>query len=461
MNDAAASAGPRVVRSRTRGVAAQRAKVPFLLGLFTIAICIPSEASFALGPLTLSAYRIFLIVMFFPSLLATYAKPSGRAILIDGLLILHGLWVLISFMRNHGPEMALESGGIYVIELLGPYFLVRGYLRTDREVFALTRLIAKIICVLAPLMLIESITGIHVIKQAVASVLGKSFNPIPDTRFGLQRAFGSFDHPILAGVFTASTVAMIWYSFGRTTTVLHWKRGCFIFAAAVASVASLSSGALGSMLIQFGLIAWERVLRPLTYKWWLLAGLSVVGYIFIDLLSNRSAYAVFISYLTMNPATGYARLTILDWGFHHNVLREPIFGIGRNDWIRPEWMHSPSVDNFWLFIAMSYGIPAFFTLLAATVLTMVLGRAPSSEPGRSLRLGWLVSMFALILAAITVHYWGNSFVWYSFVLGIGTLWLQRPAPARSRRRTRRRARRPGHTETPEAATLEEVDRAPF
>ena len=165
-----------------------------------------------------------------------------------------------------------------------------------------------------------------------------------------------------------------------------------------------------------------------------LAGLAVVGYIFIDLLSNRSAYQVFISYLTMNPSTGYARLTILEWGFHHNVLREPIFGIGRNDWIRPEWMHSPSIDNFWLFTAMSYGVPAFVFLLAASVLTMVLGRMPKAEPARSLRLGWLVSMFALILAAITVHYWGNSFVWFSFMLGIGTLWLAGPEPAPARRR---------------------------
>lgn len=422
------------------------------LVIFCVAAVLPSELSLMLGGLNITAYRAVLIVAFVPSLLGAIARTNTKTVIIDSLVLACGLWVIVSLARNHGGSAAAESGGVYLLELLGPYLLCRAYLRTPAQLRRVIRTISILLCILAPLMLFESLTGIPIIKRVFGMALGKPFHPIPDTRFGLHRAYGSFDHPILAGVFTASAVALIWFSYGRASSLFHWKRGAFVGAAALASFASLSSGALGSMVIQFGLIAWERVLRRIHFKWAGLAVLSVMGYFFIDLLSNRNAYQVFISYLTMNPSTGYARLTILEWGFHHNVLREPLFGIGRNDWIRPEWMHSPSVDNFWLFTAMSYGIPAFLFLFLASVLTIVLGKNPSDEPSRSLKLGWMISMFALILAAITVHYWGNSFVWYSFMLGIGTLWLRPPAPARSGRRRRDRATRsspPPPPSTPE------------
>ena len=126
-----------------------------------------------------------------------------------------------------------------------------------------------------------------------------------------------------------------------------------------------------------------------------------------------------LGYVTFNPANAYYRLVILDWGWNHNVLREPLFGNGRTEWVRPEWMVSSTVDNFWLVIAMQSGLPALAALVGAVVC--VMGRSWDGLTGRAreLRIGWLFSMGSLCLAAATVHFWNLSYIWLMFMIGVG------------------------------------------
>ena len=130
---------------------------------------------------------------------------------------------------------------------------------------------------------------------------------------------------------------------------------------------SLSSGPLLSAVLQFGMISWGWITRN---AWWVLVGLVVLGYVAIDLVSNRSPVQVLISYLTFNPANAYWRLHIWNFG-SAEVLRHPLFGIGLSDWTRPGWMSTASVDNFWLNTAMRYGFPAFLLLAAGIAANLV------------------------------------------------------------------------------------------
>jgi hypothetical protein len=66
----------------------------------------------------------------------------------------------------------------------------------------------------------------------------------------------------------------------------------------------------------------------------------------VDLLSNRTPFHVFVTYLTFSVETGYARIMIWNWGIAE-VMRHPVFGIGLAEWERPLWK-SGSMDNFWL-----------------------------------------------------------------------------------------------------------------
>ena len=87
---------------------------------------------------------------------------------------------------------------------------------------------------------------------------------------------------------------------------------------------SLSSGPLLAATLQIGIVGWGWITRN---AWWALVGLAVLGYVVVDLLSNRSPVNVMISYLTFNSASAYWRLHIWNFGIQE-VWRHPLFGIG-------------------------------------------------------------------------------------------------------------------------------------
>ena len=118
--------------------------------------------------------------------------------------------------------------------------------------------------------------------------------------------------------------------------------------------------------MQTGLIGWEVLTRGIRARWRLLSLGCVLAYFSIDLLSNRTPFHVIVTYLTFNVQTGYNRILIWQYG-SAEVLRHPIFGIGLGDWERPAWMSS-SMDNFWLVIAVRYGLPAFILICRAVIL---------------------------------------------------------------------------------------------
>ena len=253
---------------------------------------------------------------------------------------------------------------------------------------------------------------------------------------GLFRAQACLEHPILWGVFCSIAIANIFYLY-RDRRV----RGLVLAAFGTAmTFTSLSSGPLLSAVLQFGMISWGWITRN---AWWVLAGLVVLGYVAIDLVSNRSPVQVLISYLTFSPANAYWRLHIWNFG-SAEVLRHPLFGIGLSDWTRPGWMSTASVDNFWLNTAMRYGFPGAL-LLAAGIAANLAGilRAALPEALRAARSGHVIALVGTLLSLSTVHIWGSTAALILFYLGAGCwLYTGTPAPAEAEAPRRGPARRP-------------------
>src|SRR5690606_32529254 len=116
-----------------------------------------------------------------------------------------------------------------------------------------------------------------------------------------------------------------------------------------------------ALITQFMLLVWDRKTRHIQSRWKIFCAIGLAMYVCVDLISNRSAMKVFLSYLTFSPGTAYNRIIIFEWGIQ-DVWRNPMLGIGFNVWTRPEWMHSTSMDNFWLVQAVTFGIPGFLTI---------------------------------------------------------------------------------------------------
>ena len=405
-------------------------RLPLVATLFVVGLALPPEASIALGGLRLSGYRLVLIAVLLPAAWRTFQRPASRALrAVDLLAVFHGLWSGLS-LGLHPAAGGVEAAGIYVIESSGAYLLARAYVRDAEDLRAVFRFAIVLLLFLLPFALVESVTGVHVIRDLAKAVFGGPSAHAMERRFGLARAFASFDHPILFGMFAATAFAFSVEGLPGRVRGHPWP---FLRSGLVgtAVVASVSSGAFAAVGFVLALRLWERLTRAFLGRWKVLLYAFGAMWVLIALATPRSPVKVFVSYLTFSPGTGYARLGIWDYGFAE-VRRHPLIGIGLGEWARPAWMASSSIDNFWLATAVRYGAPASLALvLAVGLLARAISATPSPSAPPAWRRAFGFALAGLCLGGSTVHFWNALLSLFCFLLGAGGSLVARPAPTRA------------------------------
>jgi hypothetical protein len=408
----------------------QQVSVPTIAAVFYIALIMPSDFSVIIGGLRLTPYRVLLLVVTVPLLLRLFKNSRQPPHLVDYLVMAHAAWVVIALTVYGGIGSGLESGGIYAVESLGAYLVARIAVTSAEEHRAMLRFMVTVLAVMFMFTLPESVTGTHFIREAARAVAGGAALPHIDPRLGLDRAYGSFDHPILYGVFAGSTFAATYYVLVRER--LRAKAIGLMGIVAGSAFLSLSAGPFVGLACQAGLIAWDRLTKGISLRWSALVGIVMLMWLAVSLGSNRSPVNVFISYLAFSANSAYNRILIWEYG-SAEVGRHPLFGIGFGDWIRAPWM-SDSMDNFWLLTAVRYGLPALIFLVAAIVVLAVRQTRVTrrdTELNRH-RMAWLTIIISLSVSGITVHFWNSLFAYFFFLIGTGA-WLVYPPRRRSTR----------------------------
>lgn len=375
----------------------------------------------------MTAMRAILIALFFPMLFNLLLGKYGRLLITDVLFILHIFWVTITLFINN-PGQAVQQAGATGVEFIGGYLLGRAYIRSAEDFLALIKALMIISLCLLPFALMEVPTGRAILLNLLAKVPG--IDVIADVattpRFGLYRVQSVFAHPIHNGLFGTMVFALCYLGLkGVYNPMTRWM---IAGAVGFGALLPLSSGAILAMMMQIFLIVWAWVLQKSKHRWLILLVVVVVLYIAVDLMSNRSPIRVFLSYATFSPGTAYHRAAIFEWGMV-NVWANPISGIGLNDWVRPAWMYSPSVDNFWLLTTMQYGIPGFLFLMMGYVIGLwKIGRLSMPEGAQiwQLRRAWMFCFSGLTFTLCTVHVWHNTYSLVFFLFGAG-MWLRAAA----------------------------------
>src|SRR5262249_49519082 len=115
-----------------------------------------------------------------------------------------------------------------------------------------------------------------------------------------------------------------------------------------------------ALAAQGGLLCWNEVLGMIKSRWKILIVLLASASTAIELAAKRSVLDIVISYFLFDPGSYWYRRLI--WMYATaSVSNNPFFGVGLNEWNRPIWMGA-SIDNFWLFHAVRYGLPAAFLM---------------------------------------------------------------------------------------------------
>jgi hypothetical protein len=388
--------------------------------LFVSCLFLPSV--FFLGPIVLSPALLFLTLGFLPLLGIWASGRAGGRLATDMLVLACAAWAFVTRFVLLPFSEAVEPAGIVLLQTAGAFLagrvLVRNAVAT-RLVFG-TAIVGVIL--MMPFLIIESVTGAKPLLNA-AALLGHTLLPTNmDPRWGFGRSQGVFEHPILLGMFVATLISPAILMFRKAPG--HPVRAVAGPIVILSAMTSLSTGALLSMNIQFGLMLWNAALRKVRQRWTVLICLVVFLYVTADLLSDRTPFHLFVDYATFSAQSSYNRILIWQYG-SAAVMDAPLLGHGTDDWERPAFMHA-SMDNFWLVIAYRYGLPAFLLLAGAFLLTIwrIARRSAGSVQEQNMRLAVNFSLIAIMIAAVSVHLWNNSYIWLMFMLGAVT-WMTR------------------------------------
>lgn len=374
-----------------------------------------------LGGLALTPSRMVLVLTIIPVFFFWMTGKAGRIRAADIMVVACVAWTVIALLAVEGMAR-FQYAAIVAIEMLGPYLIARCYIRGEADYAALIRFLRWIAIFLAPAAMIEALTTKRpyvMLLDPVFHVFGKA--PY-EFRMGMSRAQVVFEHPILYGVYVATFCAPV-YMVARAQGRSPLKSLIYVSPVLAATFFSLSAGAFLGVILQIMFITWAFMFRKVVSRWLILTALVALAYVVVSLLSNRTPFEVFISYLTFNSSTSYMRVLIFTFGME-NVWAKPLFGMGLGTWARPSWMYSSSVDNFWLVMAMRYGIPGFvFIALAFLCVFVTMMRAKLASAAAGLyRNGHVFSLIGLAIALCTVHLWTATFVFMMFMLGAG-LWV--------------------------------------
>lgn len=432
------------------------------IGLVIFLISLVTPITFYVGPLFMSPYRLFLVIMFFPLLYRWVSGEAGQAGVLDALMVGFAILNAVSLLWVHGTS-EIEYAAIGVLEILGGYLAGRVFVRTPDDFDRMVRILGMFMMVFVPAAILESTTGIRVFS-IVADKIANTFTWVYtsgdyEKRLGLFRSQSVFEHPILFGVFSSSVFGILYFSNRPTGEGVYGLRKAW--TALANTFLSLSTGAFLSILVQLGMILWDRALMVVKSRWKVLLVGVIIAYVVVDLLSNRTPFQVFISYATFSAHNGYMRINIFIYGME-NVWAHPLFGIGLNDWQRPQWMHATSVDNFWLLVTMRYGIPSFLFFLAFYIgaLLRITRLRFSNKAQENRRLGLILSLIGTGFALTTVHIWGATYVFFIFLLSSG-IWMKDFAGEnQSRGHSGRPSRKKDKPQRRSQSTRRVLDRAP-
>jgi hypothetical protein len=395
--------------------------VPIVVALFFFGMMMPTSVGISLGGLRLSVYRVVLLVMFIPMLVMLFSGKRGQPHLFDALALGHAGMALVALIHWGGLQQGIESGGIYIVEFAGAYFLGRLYIRSYNDFRAFAKAYVVIVVGMLAFTIPEALTSVHILHDGIAGATGGAMAPYIEQRMGLERTFGPFDHPILYGVFSASAFSLAYFVLAEKR-LTHWRGMAWVIGVCIATFLSASGGPYVVLMMQMFVAGWERVFGKIAGRWRMLFALFAIVYLVIDLFSNRTPFHVFVTYLTFSTVSAYNRILLFEFGTAE-VARHPFLGIGLGDWVRPVWM-SDSMDNFWLLIAMRYGLPAWALLVGLMLgLIYAVGRRKGiPDTWKRARHAWAFTLFGIAVAAATVHLWNALFVLFLFLIGSGA-WM--------------------------------------
>lgn len=406
--------------SATAATAGKGRVHPLAIGMLVV-MMIPAAADIAGLYMTPMRLYYMLVVPFL--VIGWLTGKYGRLRLPDYLLMFFLVWMGITVWIHH-PLQIVTFTGSTGITILGGYLIARATVRNTADFQAFVRFFSMLVVLfLMPLGVYEAILHADSLPLKLVDAL-PGIDAYHDSlyccRLGLNRAQTVFIHPIHHGIFCSMAFSL--YFFGLSNTVGLFRRTVVAMLVALAAFTSVSSGAILVVGFQGLLMLYGLMFHNKPRQWRTLMILAAILYLALELQTTKFAFFALSEKLAFDSWNVYVRGVLYDAGMDQ-ISKTPIFGWGYNRLpALPYWM-TGSTDNYWLQIAVSHGLPGFFSAFALVIYsTIFAGKNGNFRKGSDLyyaRVSWVILMVGLTLSLTTVAIWAEVQSMVFFMVGLG------------------------------------------
>jgi len=183
----------------------------------------------------------------------------------------------------------------------------------------------------------------------------------------------------------------------------------------LAVLTSISSAAILSYTLQLFIIPFRQhvvrlgLLRNIKFWSVIIVSIGIVFY-FIEVNS-------ILTTISIDDHNAIYRTYIYKYGLLE-VADSPWIGIGYQDWYRHESMTS-SIDSFWLFTAMRFGVPAFLLIAATFLFPITLFFREDNSKYEKAIIAYTSGLLGTVVALGTIHIWNAPYVLIIIFLSSG------------------------------------------
>jgi hypothetical protein len=378
--------------------------------LALIGLIIPAaEAQIFIAGAKFTVGRLGIVLLLLPAVF-TLLQRDRRLLLSDLFVLAMAIWIIVAALNVDGAG-SLSSAGAESIEFLGGYLVARAFFFGPvalRTFLGVLKVLAFGSIVLA---IADNVTGRLLTHDIFGSILNVA--PIEDQyRMGVVRATATFDHAILFGAFCAVVAAMLLYAETNVIKRVLWVGFCFFGA-----ILSLSSSSLMAFAIMFATYTYDRLMAQYPWRWsacWTVLGIFAL----VVLLATNNPLGWALSYLTLDPASGYFRL--LEWD-------AAIYQISLSPWTGYAFFNFDSaelysVDSVWLALCLRFGILTIVFLILANITALLpirrLKNLVDDYYSDQMRTAFSLVLGILMFVGLTVHYWNYMWIFWGICVGI-------------------------------------------
>jgi len=261
---------------------------------------IPGAQRIVLFSLDFSFIRI-LVLVYLLKIVISGSSQGSKLVSTDKLIFLWALMSIIIYTIQFGEMSALITRLGYMVEVVGTYLVGRLYIRNYNDVKSIVNVIGILSIPTLIIFLIERSSGTNLFSV---------FGGVPEHTFirdGKLRCQGPFPHPIIAGVFWASWLPLIYYfhkigEFKKTSSYM------FFISVIIIILNTASSTPLSSLivtLIGLWLYKFYHLLRPIQIG-------VILLLIFLHLVMKAPVWHLLARIDLAGGSTGYHRFLLID-----------------------------------------------------------------------------------------------------------------------------------------------------